>query len=811
MKKINGKKIRLILFIALGLIVISSTTFVKVASASSPTSFLYPTNNYGYYGGGANALNNPYDSLIDSTHHRLFVSDFENNRILVYNLDNNDHLTSQNANYVIGQPDFNSNSSGTTASKLWNPLGLAYDSTHQRLFVSDSNNNRVLVYDLSGGISNGMAAVEVIGQTDFTSNTGGTSSSQFFDNAGLYYDGSKYLYVADSQNNRVMVFDLSGGISNGMAAVEVIGQTDFTSNTGGHASNQLFYPYEVSYDSSDNYLLISDYSNSRVLAYDLSGGPITNMSAVHVIGQPDFNSIHSDLNANSLNSPGSLTYDSADKYLFVSDYGSDRVLVYNLSNGITDGMAASHVIGEPNFTSNNSYPDFKNGLYDPWGITYDPLNKNIIVSDVYNSRVNFYDLSQGIIDGMSPYTNLGGILSWSLNTMAIDHVHHRMFVNDSNYSRILVYALNDNDQLINTIPEYVIGKQNLTDSSTCSSISISTICSGFGLNYDSSLNDLFVSDFGANRVLVYNFNSGISNGMNASYVLGQPDFTSHALATTISGLNNPEETVYDSKTRQLLVSDSSNNRVLVYNIANGISNGMNASYVLGQPDFTSSAAATTQNGFNYPGQMTIDYNHNRLYVSDYNNNRILVFDLNNGISNGMNASYVLGQPDFTSSAAATTQNGFSSNWGVAYDNNNDRLFVGDTGNNRVLGFDLSNGIINGMNASWVFGETSFTDSSNNNSQYPGLSNPYDVNYDPYNNYLWTQTYYMVYNYDLTSMIGGKSLATETPITPSNSNTKTPNTGFGSNNSIDFIPLIGSIMFVASLSIISLRLKKSDKN
>ena len=77
------------------------------------------------------------------------------------------------ASYELGEPDFNTtncDSGGVTATDLCYPVGVSYDSIDNDLFVSDANNERVLVYQLSG-ISNGTAASFVIGQDNFVSNT----------------------------------------------------------------------------------------------------------------------------------------------------------------------------------------------------------------------------------------------------------------------------------------------------------------------------------------------------------------------------------------------------------------------------------------------------------------------------------------------------------------------------------------------------------------------------------------------------------------------------------------------------------------
>ena len=74
-----------------------------------------------------------------------------------------------------------------------------------------------------------------------------------------------------------------------------------------------------------------------------------------------------------------------------------------------------------------------------------------------------------------------------------------------------------------------------------------------------------------------------------------------------------------------------------------------------------------------------------------------------------------------------------------------------------------------MNSSWVFGESDFTSNSNNGYIYPGMDGAYDITYDPYNNTIWVQASYELYSWELTDLIGGKSLS---------DSVKAPNTGSG---------------------------------
>ncbi len=79
----------------------------------------------------------------------------------------------QNALLVIGQPDFTSSASGTSATTLLNPKDVAVDAAHGKLYVVDGHNNRVLrfTYPVSG---NQPTAELVFGQPDTISSGIGT-------------------------------------------------------------------------------------------------------------------------------------------------------------------------------------------------------------------------------------------------------------------------------------------------------------------------------------------------------------------------------------------------------------------------------------------------------------------------------------------------------------------------------------------------------------------------------------------------------------------------------------------------------------
>ena len=137
------------------------------------------------------------------------------------------------------------------------------------------------------------------------------------------------------------------------------------------------------------------------------------------------------------------------------------------------------------------------------------------------------------------------------------------------------------------------------------------------------------------------------------------------------------------------VADDNNARVVGFDNAATLADGANADRVLGQPDFTSNSRSTTQNGLDGSSGVSTDCVGN-LYIADDGNDRVLVFLDPLSKSNGANADFVLGQPDFTTGTSSTTQNGLNleTTSGLALCDN--LLFIADGNNQRVIVQEATN-------------------------------------------------------------------------------------------------------------------------
>ncbi len=194
----------------------------------------------------------------------------------------------------------------------------------------------------------------VIGQTSFHIN-----SFKMTNDIGLWspsqsaFDRLGNLYVADSENNRIMVF--TSPLSTGMQASHVIGQPNFNTSSTNLSSLRTFLhnPTDIAFDVQGN-MFVVDMFNNRVLVYD---DPLTHDFIPDlVLGQPDFTTLSRGFTLNKMNWPSGLAFDKQG-FLFVSDRSSNRILVFRPP--FSSGMYADFFIWKRLFI-----------LYLPWN----PLN-----------------------------------------------------------------------------------------------------------------------------------------------------------------------------------------------------------------------------------------------------------------------------------------------------------------------------------------------------------------------------------------------------------------------------------------------------
>jgi hypothetical protein len=283
-------------------------------------------------GSGRGGFTSPEGLSSEGT--RLALADKGNHRVLLFNT--LPTSTAAEADLVLGQPDFTSTGSqcGATSMRLPEDVSLRAG----KLIVADTANHRVLIWNTPPTVNEATPDL-VLGQRSFTTcasnddNGDGTSdgaptASTFFYPAGVWTDGTR-LMVADTDNHRVLLWN-TFPTTHGQPADVVLGQPDFTSRATATTAQGMNSPYIV--NSTGQQLFVAEYQNHRVLVWNqLPTAPGT--AADVVLGQPDFTSNNrgdpapgNAPSAKSLYQPSGVLL--ASPYLVISDYGNNRLLVF---------------------------------------------------------------------------------------------------------------------------------------------------------------------------------------------------------------------------------------------------------------------------------------------------------------------------------------------------------------------------------------------------------------------------------------------------------------------------------------------------
>ncbi len=452
------------------------------------------------------------------------------------------------------------------------------------------------------------------------------------------------------------------------SADRVLGQVNFI-NTAANFVDPIGMdaPAGVAIDQSAGHVLVADTQNNRVLGWKsiaafVSGGP-----ASLVIGQPDFNSSGCNQNAPApdatcLCQPIGVAVDALHN-VYVGDTLNNRVLVFGdpfaalSSTNQTNDFAAFAVFGQAgSFITNapNENGLSANSLSSPQGVAVDASN-SLFVADVSNNRalVFFSPIPMTSVSG--PPGNFGDATA----DLAIGQ------------------------------PNPVSGACNQGGGATLTTLCMAPFF-GVGIAVDDSDN-LYVADTQNDRALEYNGPFGYRQTNNSAADLV---FEGNNLA-------QPSGVAADSN-GNFYVSSEPHNQVYEYTQPVLLDTADLLNLMIG-PGAQNPNAASLQ----FPMGLAIDAVNN-LYVADEANNRVLEF--NEGSSPGYTvANGVGGQIDLSHNAANYVDAiGEHAPGGIAVDASSDpphrHLYVGDSVNNRVLGWNDVSSYVSAQPANIAFGQ-----------------------------------------------------------------------------------------------------------
>ncbi|CAN5501331.1 hypothetical protein BH18THE1_BH18THE1_09200 [soil metagenome] len=220
-------------------------TYLHLAQGSTSTDLLLSKvqKNYSYVTSWGSKGNDdgqflrPHDLEFDNNHERLYAVDRDGNRIQVFDKE--------------GKFLFKFGEKGQGNGQFLVPYGIDVDNAGN-VWIADRGNHRIQKFDNNGNF------ILKFG------NKGTSPSSEpgKFDNPRhVEVDKAlKYVYVADTKNNRIQQFDTNGTF------VRVIG-------TYGDKQGQFNLPTTVEMDSKGNFF-VNERGNERIQKFDSNWNPI---------------------------------------------------------------------------------------------------------------------------------------------------------------------------------------------------------------------------------------------------------------------------------------------------------------------------------------------------------------------------------------------------------------------------------------------------------------------------------------------------------------------------------------------------------
>ena len=268
--------------------------------------------------------------------------------------------------------------SDSSIGSLQKPMAVTV--YRRKIFVSDTNNHRIAVFDYDG-------------KPLYTFGKDGTGQGEFKFPYGITADSSGQIYVADLYNGKISIFDQTGKFIKYFAQDE--------KNIFDGPAGLYFF---------DNQIFVTDVQQHKVMVFNLAGKKILEFGKKG--------------NGNGdLSSPNAVT--ATNEFIYVSDTGNNRVVKFD-----RNGKFLATITG-----GNSEQQD--SGVVNVRGIAVDDRGILFVVSNLTNKVWSFDKNGQLAFD---PIGELGSENNQFTqpNGMFID-AQGRIYIADSLNQRIMVY------------------------------------------------------------------------------------------------------------------------------------------------------------------------------------------------------------------------------------------------------------------------------------------------------------------------------------------------------------------------------------
>lgn len=252
------------------------------------------------------------------------------------------------------------------------PGKILADEQQKRLYITDSNNNRILITDLQGEV------LDVIGNGKQGSDDGSFNETQFFSPQGTALDGKGNLYIADTENHLIRKADLT---ERTVTTISGVGKQLYDRSPSGDAAEQpLNSPWDLIV--VDDVLYIAMAGPHQIWAID----PNTNKIRLHA-GSGVENIIDGKLQEAALAQPSGIALLGDNLYIADSEVSGIRKIALDTTGNV------STIIGKGLFDFGDDDGDFEDALLQhPLGIT--TVGNRLYIADTYNNKIKVLDLKK---------------------------------------------------------------------------------------------------------------------------------------------------------------------------------------------------------------------------------------------------------------------------------------------------------------------------------------------------------------------------------------------------------------------------------
>lgn len=296
-----------------------------------------------------------------------------------------------------------------------------------RLFVTDTGHNRIVVTDLDGSV------IDVIGNGQTGFKDGGFQDATFNRPQGTYFRDN-FLFIADTENHAIRVADLN---KKTVKTITGTGVQSYRREGSGKASETgLNSPWDIAPLPDGNRFAIAMAGPHQIWELDLDKNTVGVL-----VGSGREDIIDGKFPQSALAQPSGLASDGENIFFADSETSSLRVMV--MKNKQVDTLVGKGLFDFGDIVGPAQRARFQHCL----GVAY--ANNMVFVADSYNNKIKVYDVKKKAVANLlgsgQPGSDNDGPNSSFYQPGGVSFVNNKLYIADTNNGLVRVADLATNE------------------------------------------------------------------------------------------------------------------------------------------------------------------------------------------------------------------------------------------------------------------------------------------------------------------------------------------------------------------------------